>query len=92
MKNFTEFVKSINESTFESDDEVAIYDGNDGLTHIRKRKDGTYYGCNDKFDFNATDLADLKWKLNNWGYHCISGELKESDKLTEPDKLLNESK
>lgn len=79
MKNFKEFVNEskINESTFESE-EVALYDGgDDGLTHIMKKKDGSYFCRNNKFDFLAEDLAQLKWKLNNYGYHCISGKLDE---------------
>ena len=72
MKSFKEF---LNEGTFNSDSEIAIYDSEEGLTYIEKRKDGTYYGYNDEFDFDAKDLDELKMKLNKWGYRCIAGEL-----------------
>jgi hypothetical protein len=68
--------KKYQEGTFE-DDEIAIYDGEDGLTQIYKREDGTYYGMNDEFDFYAKDKAELLHKLKTWGYKRLSGSIDE---------------
>jgi hypothetical protein len=68
--------KKYQEGTFE-DDEIAIYDGEDGLTQIYKREDGTYYGMNDEFDFYAKDKAELLHKLKTWGYKRLSGNIEE---------------
>jgi hypothetical protein len=68
--------KKYQEGTFE-DDEIAIYDGEDGLTQIYKREDGTYYGMNDEFDFYAKDKAELLYKLKTWGYKRLSGSIDE---------------
>jgi len=68
--------ESLNEGTFE-EDEIATYDdpkGEDGLTHIVKRKKG-YYGYNDNFDFYAKDKNELKGKLKSWGYKLIAGKI-----------------
>jgi len=67
----------IDEGTFEGD-EVAIYDGKDGLTYIYKREDG-YYGYNDDFDFEAKSRAELEQKLNSWGYRLQAGSLDEGE-------------
>jgi hypothetical protein len=68
---------NVNEATFAEEDEIATYDdpsGEDGLTHIMKRKGG-YYGYNDNFDFYAKDKKELKGKLNSWGYKQITGKI-----------------
>lgn len=67
----------IDEGTFE-DDEIAIYDGKDGLTYIYKRENG-YYGYNDDFDFVAKDRDELEQKLNSWGYSLQAGSLDEAE-------------
>lgn len=69
--------ESLNEGTFAEEDEIATYDdpsGEDGLTHIMKRKVG-YYGYNDNFDFYAKDKKELKGKLKSWGYKLIAGKI-----------------
>jgi hypothetical protein len=68
--------KKYQEGTFE-DDEIAIYDGEDGLTKIYKKEDGTYYGMNDEFDFYAKDKAELLHKLKTWGYKRLAGGIEE---------------
>ena len=68
--------KLYKEGTFDGQDEIAIYSGDEGLTHIEKRANGTYYGRNDKFDFYADDLNDLKNKLRKWRYELVAGGLK----------------
>ena len=52
------------EGTFEGN-EIAIYDGEDGLTHISKRYDG-YYGYNDNFDFHFESKAELETMLKKY--------------------------
>lgn len=69
--------ESLTEGTYNSSKEIAIYDGEDGLTYIEKRGKG-YYGYNDEFDFEATDKADLEKKLKSWKYKLISGSIDES--------------
>ncbi len=68
---------SMNEGTFHGPREIAIYDGPDGETYIEKRGLG-YYGYNNSFDFEAEDKAELKWKLDSWGYRLIAGSIDES--------------
>ena len=68
--------KKYQEGAFE-DDEIAIYDGEDGLTKIYKREGGTYYGVNNEFDFYAKDKAELLHKLKTWGYKLLTGTLDE---------------
>jgi hypothetical protein len=68
--------KKYQEGTFE-DDEIAIYDGEHGLTKIYKKEDGTYYGVNDEFDFRAKDKVELLHKLKTWGYKRLSGGIEE---------------
>ncbi len=58
--------------------EIAIYDGPDGETYIEKRGTG-YYGYNNSFDFEAEDKAELKWKLDSWGYRLIAGSIDEGE-------------
>ena len=75
MKNFLEFIhENVLESTFNSNKEIAVYDGEDGLTYIEKRDIG-YYGYNDKFDFYAEDKTELENKLKKWNYKSISGSI-----------------
>ena len=69
--------ESVNEGTFHGPREIAIYDGPDGETYIEKRGLG-YYGYNNSFDFEAEDKAELKWKLDSWGYRLIAGSIDES--------------
>ena len=64
----------VNEGTFNSSKEVAIYSGDEGLTHIEKRGSG-YYGYNDEFDFTAKDKKELEQMLKKWRYTLISGSL-----------------
>ncbi len=66
-------LKPLIEKTFE-DDEIATYDGEDGLTHIEKRGKG-YYGYNDNFDFEAKNKKELKDKLKKWKYTLIAGKI-----------------
>ena len=69
--------KRVKEGTFE-DDEVAIFDGgDDGLTKIYKKADGSFYGVNDNFDFTAKDEQELLRKTAMWGYKLISGTVYE---------------
>ena len=65
------------EGTYNNDREIAIYDGEDGLTYIEKRGKG-YYGHNDEFDFEAEDKAELEKKLKSWKYKLISGSIDEA--------------
>ena len=67
----------VNEGTFQGN-EIAIYDGEDGETYIEKRGTG-YYGYNNSFDFEAEDKAELKWKLDSWGYRLIAGSIDEGE-------------
>ena len=73
MKNI--IAKATVEETFPR--EIAIYDGPDGETYIEKRGTG-YYGYNNEFDFTAEDKAELKHKLNSWGYRLVAGSIDES--------------
>jgi uncharacterized protein (DUF302 family) len=69
--------ESLQEGTYNNDREIAIYDGEDGLTYIEKRGKG-YYGHNDEFDFEAEDKAELEKKLKSWKYKLISGSIDEA--------------
>ena len=69
--------ESVKEGTYGNDKEIAIYDGEDGLTYIEKRGTG-YYGHNDEFDFEAKDRAELEYKLKSWKYRLISGSINEA--------------
>ena len=77
--------ESLEEGTYNSKREIAIYDGAEGLTYIEKRGKG-YYGYNDEFDFEATDKADLEKKLKSWKYKLISGSIDEN--TTELDEAV----
>lgn len=68
---------TVAEGTYNNDREIAVYDGEDGLTHIEKRGNG-YYGYNDEFDFEAKDKAELEKKLKSWKYKLISGSIDEA--------------
>jgi len=70
--------ESVNEGTFHGPREIAIYDGPDGETYIEKRGLG-YYGYNNSFDFEAEDKAELKHKLNSWGYRLVAGSIDEGE-------------
>ena len=70
--------KEVEEGTFHGPREIAIYDGPDGETYIEKRGLG-YYGYNDSFDFTAEDKAELKHKLNSWGYRLVAGSIDEGE-------------
>lgn len=71
------FKKTYQESTYE-DDEIALFDGGeDGLTKIYKKADGTYYGINDEFDFVAKNEQEMLHKLSQFGYKYLSGNLEE---------------
>ena len=70
-------IESLKEGTYNSDREIAIYDGEDGLTYIEKRGKG-YYGYNDEFDFEAENKAELEKKLKSWKYKLISGSIDEA--------------
>lgn len=65
------------EGTYNNDREIAIYDGEDGLTYIEKRGKG-YYGYNDEFDFEAENKAELEKKLKSWKYKLMSGSIDEA--------------
>ncbi len=71
------YLDHLKEGTFHGPREIAIYDGPDGETYIEKRGTG-YYGYNNSFDFEAEDKAELKWKLDSWGYRLIAGSIDES--------------
>jgi len=71
------FYRFVNEGTFSSDTEIAIYDGEDGMTYIEKLPDGTFYGYNDNFDFDAENSEELLAKLTEWGYTLIAGGIDE---------------
>jgi len=66
-----------NEGTYNNNKEIAIYDGEDGLTYIEKRGEG-YYGYNNEFDFEASNRAELEKKLKSWKYKLISGSIDEA--------------
>jgi hypothetical protein len=69
--------KKYQEGTFE-DKEVAIFDGGeDGITKIYKKADGSFYGQNDEFDFEAKSEQELLRRLAMWGYKHLSGTLDE---------------
>jgi len=70
--------KEVEEGTFHGPREIAIYDGPDGETYIEKRGLG-YYGYNNSFDFEAEDKAELKHKLNSWGYRLVAGSIDEGE-------------
>lgn len=81
------------EGTYNNDREIAIYDGEDGLTYIEKRGKG-YYGHNDEFDFEAENKAELEKKLKSWKYKLISGSIDESivnEHSLQESKRLNEA-
>ena len=69
--------ESLQEGTYNNDREIAIYDGEDGLTYIEKRGKG-YYGYNDEFDFEAENKAELEKKLKSWKYKLMSGSIDEA--------------
>lgn len=66
----------LNEGTFEGNS-IAVYDGENGLTHIYKKGSG-YYGRNDDFDFHFESRAELEMMLKKWRYRLIAGGLKEN--------------
>lgn len=69
--------KTFGEGTFEGV-EIAIFDGGeDGLTKIYRKEDGSYYGVNDEFNFTAKDMQELSHKLAMWGYKHLSGTFYE---------------
>ena len=70
--------EEVEEGTFHGSREIAIYDGPDGETYIEKRGLG-YYGYNNSFDFEAEDKAELKHKLNSWGYRLVAGSIDEGE-------------
>jgi len=70
--------EEVEEGTFHGPREIAIYDGPDGETYIEKRGLG-YYGYNNSFDFEAEDKAELKHKLNSWGYRLVAGSIDEGE-------------
>jgi len=78
--------ESLDEGTFHGPREIAIYDGPDGETYIEKRGLG-YYGYNNSFDFEAEDKAELKHKLNSWGYRLVAGSIDESIDEGEGDEM-----
>lgn len=73
------------EGTFNNNREIAIYDGEDGLTYIEKRGKG-YYGWNDEFDFEADTKAELEKKLKSWKYTLVSGSIDEN--IVEIDEAI----
>jgi len=68
--------KKYQEGTFE-DDEIAIYDGKDGLVKIYAKPDGSFYGVGDDFDFTAKDDIEMIRKLAMWNYKRLSGGIDE---------------
>ena len=83
-KNYPDQYKKVlrlKEGTFHGPGEIAIYDGPDGETYIEKRGTG-YYGYNNSFDFEAEDKAELKWKLNSWGYRLVAGSIDEDEGIS----------
>ena len=91
-KNYPDQYKKVlrlKEGTFHGPGEIAIYDGPDGETYIEKRGTG-YYGYNNSFDFEAEDKAELKWKLNSWGYRLVAGSIDEDEGISylTPDTFL----
>lgn len=77
QKDFMYRSKYLKEGTYNNDREIAIYDGEDGLTYIEKTAAGGYYGWNDEFDFDAPDKKELERKLKSWKYKLISGSIDE---------------
>ena len=71
------FYRFVNEGTFSSDAEIAIYDGEDGMTYIEKRPDGRFYAYNDNFDFFADSAEEMLNKVNQYGYTLVAGSIME---------------
>ena len=68
----------LEEGTFDSDDNIAIYGDEIGnMAKIYKRESG-YYVDADDYDFFADTLEDLQQKLMKYGFNYnIAGQLKE---------------
>jgi hypothetical protein len=68
----------LQEGTFDSDDNIAIYGDEIGnMAKIYKRESG-YYVDADDYDFFADSLEDLQQKLMKYGFNYnIAGQLKE---------------
>lgn len=68
----------LEEGTFDSDDNIAIYGDEIGnMAKIYKRESG-YYVDADDYDFFADSLEDLQQKLMKYGFNYnIAGQLKE---------------
>jgi hypothetical protein len=68
----------LQEGTFDSDDNIAIYGDEIGnMAKIYKRESG-YYVDADDYDFFADTLEDLQQKLMKYGFNYnIAGQLKE---------------
>lgn len=66
--------QKLKEGTVNHPDEIAVYDGDDGLTYISKRGKG-YYGYNNEFDFEAKNKKELLDKLRKWGYKLAAGKI-----------------
>lgn len=76
QRGSSQMESKLNERTFQGK-EIAIYDGEDGLTYIEKRGSG-YYGYNDEFDFTAKNKRELEQMLRQYGYNLVSGSLDEA--------------
>jgi hypothetical protein len=54
----------------------AVYDHPDeGMSStVEKRKDGSYYGNNEKYDFEAPNANAMREKLKKWGAKHVGWE------------------
>ena len=66
--------KPVKEGTVNHPGEIAVYDGDEGLTYISKKGSG-YYGYNNNFDFEAKNKKELLDKLRKWRYKLVSGKV-----------------
>ena len=84
----------IKEGTFNTDNHVATFDGNDGYAEVYKKADGSFYivvGGDQDYDMTATDAKDVAAKLKRDGYTRLqAGELNEKLQRPIPQDTPNE--
>ena len=87
--------KYLNEGTFNTDNHVATFGGDDGYAEVYKQADGSFYivvGGDIDYDMTATDSKDVAAKLKRDGYTRLqAGGLNEVVDLVhvkEPDGSL----
>ena len=84
----------IKEGTFNTDNHVATFGGNDGYAEVYKQADGSFYivvGGDQDYDMTATDAKDVAAKLKRDGYTRLqAGELNEELQKPMPQDTPNE--